>query len=277
MFKRVRSELLRNPMLGVLLAILFVLTVLAVFPSLGTSVDPSLMSVQTLSAPSMQHILGTDELGRDVYAMMIYGTRVSMAIGATAACIAVFLGVVAGCLAGFYGGLLDRLLVAVSEFFQVMPTFIIAAVIVALSGAGVTQVVIVIALLAWPKIARVIRGEVMRVRELEYVSFLRCLGKGRLSILFFDILPNAVSPVIPLAVLVVGQAIMLEASLSFVGLNSIDTMTWGKLLNSGQRFIYNAWWLSIFPGLALLITILCFNLVGDAVIKHLDPRTQYDA
>lgn len=269
-------KLARNPTLGVPVAILFVLAVIAVFPWLGTSSEPTAISYRTLSAPSAQHVFGTDELGRDVYTMMIYGTRVSMLIGATSAAIATVLGVIAGCLAGFYGGLWDRVLVAVSEFFQVMPTFIVAAVVVAMSGGGVSQVVAVIALLAWPKIARVIRGEVLRVRELEYVAYLRCLGKGRLSILFFDILPNSVAPVVPLAVLVVGQAIMLEASLSFVGLNSVDTVTWGKLLNSGQRFIYNAWWLSVFPGVALLTAILCLNLVGDAFINYLDPRTRYN-
>ena len=138
---------------------------------------------------------------------------------------------------------------------------------------GLTQVVAVIVLLAWPQIARITRGEVMRIKQLEFVDAVRCLGIREWEILATEVVPNAVAPVLAAGTLVVAQAILLEASLSFLGLSSADIISWGRMLNAGQRFLFNAWWMSVFPGLAIFLTVLAFNLLGDAVGSALNPRT----
>jgi peptide/nickel transport system permease protein len=161
----------------------------------------------------------------------------------------------------------------ISEFFQVIPGFILAAVIVAMTGTGLTQIIAVVSLLAWPQVARVMRGEVMRVKQLEFVDAVRCLGLPERTVLVGEVVPNAVAPVLAVGTLIVGQAILLEASLSFLGLSSAELVSWGRMLNSGQRFLFNAWWLSFFPGTAIFVTVLAFNLFGDAVGAVLNPRT----
>ena len=159
-----------------------------------------------------------------------------------------------------------------AEFFQVMPTFILAVLIVALAGPGLTRVVAVIAVLSWPQTARIARGEVLRLSRLEFVDGLRCLAVPEWRILLLEVLPNALGPVIALSTLVVGSAILLEASLSFLGLSDPSSVSWGKLLSAGQRFLFSAWWLSAFPGAAIFATVLAFNLLGDALRDILDPR-----
>jgi peptide/nickel transport system permease protein len=234
--------------------------------------DPYVLSNDSMMPPSAQFLLGSDELGRSVVAGVLYGTRVSLMVGFFAALMATGLGILIGSAAGFYGGWLDTTVMRVSEFFQVIPSFILAAVIVAMTGSGLTQIIVVVGILAWPQVARVMRGEVMRVKQLEFVDAVRCLGISERRILFGEVIPNAVAPVLAVGTLIVGQAILLEASLSFLGLSSPDTVSWGRMLNSGQRFLFNAWWLSLFPGVAIFLTVLAFNLFGDAVAAVLNPR-----
>jgi peptide/nickel transport system permease protein len=234
--------------------------------------DPAALSNDVMVAPSGAHWFGTDELGRDVFAGMNQGVQVSLTVGFAAALAASVLGILIGATAGFFGGKVDLALMRFSEMFQVMPSFILAAVIVALAGPGLTRVVGVIAILAWPQVARVMRGEVLRVRQLEFVDAVRCLGVREEAILLREVIPNAIAPVLAVGTLIVGQAILLEAALSFLGLSSADLISWGRMLNSGQRLLFNAPWLSIFPGAAIFLTVLAFNLVGDAVGAALDPK-----
>jgi peptide/nickel transport system permease protein len=255
---------------GAYVAIL-VLVALVTFVLPG--VDPHQITDHAMAAPSTTHLLGTDELGRDMLTGILYGAQVSLAVGVSAAFGATLLGVLLGAASGFYGGWLDLAVMRIAEMFQVVPSFILAAVIVALSGTGLTQVVLVIMLLAWPQIARITRGEVMRVKQLEFVDAVRCLGKREWEILAAEVVPNAMAPVLAAGTLVVAQAILLEASLSFLGLSSADIVSWGRMLNAGQRFLFNAWWMSVFPGLAIFLTVLAFNLLGDAVGSALNPRT----
>ena len=235
--------------------------------------DPNAISSEVMLAPSANHLLGTDELGRDVLLGIVHGIRVSLTVGFAAALGATVIGVLVGAGAGFYGGFLDLMLMRISEIFQVVPSFILAAVIVALSGPGLSQVVAVISLLAWPQVARLMRGEVMRVKHLEFVDAVRCLGVREMTILTGEIVPNTLAPALAAGSLIVGQAILLEAALSFFGLSSVDTISWGRMLNSGQRFLFNAWWLSVFPGAAIFLTVLAFNLLGDGLGSALNPRT----
>ncbi len=239
---------------------------------LVTTVDPNQITEEVLQPPSLAHPLGTDELGRDVLLGIAFGARISLAVGLFAALAATVVGGLIGSLAGFYGGAFDLLIMRIAEIFQVVPTFILAAVIVALYGAGLVQVIVVVALLAWPQTARLMRSEVMRIKGLDFVDALRCLGLREPAILFNEIIPNAFGPTVAVGTLIVGQAILLEAALSFFGLSSPDTMSWGRMLNSGQRFLNSAWWLSLFPGLAILLTVLAFNLFGDGIGAALDPR-----
>jgi peptide/nickel transport system permease protein len=235
--------------------------------------DPHEISSEVMLPPSAAHLLGTDELGRDVLLGIIHGIRVSLTVGFAAALGATVIGILVGAMAGFYGGLLDLVFMRVSEVFQVVPSFILAAVIVALSGPGLSQVVAVIALLAWPQVARLMRGEVMRVKQLEFVDAVRCLGVRESAILAGEVVPNALAPALAAGSLIVGHAILLEAALAFFGLSSVDVVSWGRMLNSGQRFLFNAWWLSVFPGAAIFVTVLAFNLLGDALGSALNPRS----
>jgi len=250
-----------------------ILALVAVTTFFLTGFDPHQISDHAMVPPSAAHLFGTDELGRDMLLGILYGSQVSLAVGVSAAIGATLLGILLGAAAGFYGGWLDLAVMRIAEMFQVVPSFILAAVIVALSGTGLMQVVAVIVLLAWPQIARITRGEVMRVKQLEFVDAVRCLGRREWEILAKEVVPNAMAPVLAAGTLVVAQAILLEASLSFLGLSSADIVSWGRMLNAGQRFLFNAWWMSVFPGLAIFLTVLAFNLLGDAIGSALNPRT----
>jgi peptide/nickel transport system permease protein len=235
--------------------------------------DPNAITPEVMRAPSLEHLLGTDELGRDVLVSIAHGIRVSLTVGFAAALGATLIGILVGSTAGFFGGAIDLAFMRISEIFQVVPSFILAAVIVALSGPGLLQVVVVISLLAWPQVARLMRGEVMRIKQLEFVDAVRCLGVRESAILTGEVVPNALAPSVAAGTLVVAQAILLEAALSFFGLSSVDIVSWGRMLNSGQRFLFNAWWLSVFPGAAIFVTVLAFNLLGDALGSALNPRS----
>jgi peptide/nickel transport system permease protein len=264
--------LVRNP--AGLASALFIafLIVVALFGPMLYPGDPLAIGDNPMVKPGGDHLLGTDDLGRDVLAELVYGVRVSLFVGCIAAFAATVMGTLIGAIAGYVGGWLDTTIMRIAEFFQVMPTFILAVVIVALMGPGLLRVVAVIALLSWPQTARVARGEVLRVSQLDFVNGVRCLGVSEWRILVGEIMPNAIGPVLALGTLIVGYAILLEASLSFLGLSSPDVVSWGRILSVGQRFLFSAWWLSVFPGLAIFLTVLAFNLFGDALGDILNPR-----
>jgi peptide/nickel transport system permease protein len=174
------------------------------------------------------------------------------------------IGTVVGAYAGFRGGILDNVIMRVAEIFQVFPAMILAALIIALTGAGLSNVVVVIVLLSWPQTARLARNEAMRLKEMDFVYAARCLGHRRAAVLLREIVPNLLAPVIALGTLIVGEAILLEAALSFLGLSAQGDVSWGRMLNEGWQVIFTAWWLSVFPGIAIFLTVLSMNLLGDA-------------
>lgn len=242
-------------------------------PALLHNPDPNGISDALVLAPAPgSHVLGTDQLGRDVLLRLLFGIRVSLTVGVLATVMAVLFGGLVGSMAGFYGRSVDSGFMRISELFQTMPSFILAAVIVALAGPGLVRVIVVIALLAWPQAARVMRGQVLQVKQLEYVDAVRCLGIPEWRLLLSEVIPNAIGPVIALAPLIVSQAILLEAALSFLGLSSPGLVSWGGMLSDGQRLLFQAWWLSVFPGLAILLTVIAFNLMGDALNDIWNPR-----
>ncbi|MET3926673.1 ABC transporter permease [Devosia sp. 2618] len=251
---------------------ILLLILITIIVPLIYSVNPMAISSNALFPPSPQHLLGTDELGRDVLQLLIHGVRVSLSVGLISALVASVLGVLIGAWAGYFGGRIDMFLMRVAEIFQVLPTFVLAAVIVAMLGPGTTRVIAVIAILAWPQIALVMRSEVYRVKQIDFVDAVRCLGYSEIYILVREVVPNALRSVVALGTLIVGQAILIEASLSFLGLSSPDVISWGGMLNSGQRYLFNAWWLSVLPGIAIFLTVLAFNFVGDALNAALNPK-----
>ena len=254
---------------------LLVVTVFVLVAVLGPWLpvpDPLAITDATLTAPSAQHLFGTDELGRDVFAGIVEGARVAAVVGFGAAAASTLFGTAVGAVAGFFGGVFDNLLMRLTEMFQVMPTLVLATLIAALYGAGTVQVIFVIAALSWPQTARVVRGSVRTLRDLEFVDAVRCLGVGRPTILLREIVPNALGPVITLGTLLVAQAILTQSGLAFLGVSEVGQVSWGGLLNSGQRFIFQAWWLSAFPGLAIMVTVVAVTLTGDWLTSATAPR-----
>ena len=220
----------------------------------------------------MGMLLGSDSLGRDVAAGIAHGARVSLLVGAVSTVAALAVGVTLGAIAGYLGGLADDLVMRFTEFFQTIPSFVLAILLVAIFTPTLSSVVFAIAIVSWPPVARVVRAEFLSLRSREFVQAAEVLGKSRLAIVVTDILPNALSPIIVLASLMVATAILLESALSFLGLGDPNLMSWGFLIGSGRSVIRIAWWMSVFPGIAIFLTVLALNLVGEGLSDALNPR-----
>ena len=250
---------------------LFVLSFLA---PLITPYDPSHLDAwHVLLPPSAQHWFGTDELGRDVFTRVIYGARVSLKVGFVAVGIAVLIGTAVGLVAGFYGGWLDSLLMRLVDIMLCFPTFFLILAVIAMLEPSIWYIMIIIGLTGWMGVARLVRAEVLTLREREFVLAARGLGASDLRIIVRHILPNAMSPVLVAATLGVAGAILTESALSFLGIGvQPPTPSWGNILTAGKDYIEFAWWLSLFPGLAILVTVLAYNLLGEGLRDALDPR-----
>jgi peptide/nickel transport system permease protein len=218
------------------------------------------------------HPLGTDGLGRDVLTSIVYGTRVSLLVAIVSTVVAVTVGVLVGAVSGYFGGRLDDLVMRVTELFQTIPSFVFAVVLIAIFTPNIGSIVAAISVVSWPPVARLVRGEFLAIRHREYVEAAVVLGVSTLRIIFVEILPNVVSPVVVLASLMVANAILLEAGISFLGLGDQNLMSWGYLIGEGRSTIRDAWWLSFFPGLAVVATVLALNLIGDGLNDALNPR-----
>lgn len=217
-------------------------------------------------------LLGGDSLGRDVAAGIAYGARVSLLIGAVSTLTAVFIGISLGAIAGYAGGSVDDGIMRFTEFFQTVPSFLLAVVLVAIFSPSIASIVAAIAIVSWPPVARVIRAEFLSLRSREFVHAAEVLGRSRPAIIFREILPNALSPIIVLASLMVASAILLESGLSFLGLGDPNLISWGFMIGAGRSVIRIAWWMSVFPGLAIFFTVLALNLVGEGLSDALNPR-----
>lgn len=222
--------------------------------------------------PGLGFPMGTDDLGRNVLAGVLYGGRVSLTVGAVSVALSTVIGVGIGLLAGYLGGAIDEVFMRIVEFFQVLPRFFVALVLVAIVGSDMWVVIFVIAILSWPLTARLIRAEVLTLRERDFVLSARLLAAPAWYVAFIEILPNALAPVVVNASLEVGRAILTEASLSFLGLADANNPSWGAMLAYGQPLMRQAWWLSVFPGVAIVLVVLGFNLIGDGLNHALNPR-----
>jgi len=259
-----RGLTLRTPgVLGAMTAIL-VLSVGALAPLLAPT-DPFAVDGPSLAPPSTGFPMGTDALGRDVLSGVIYGARTSLIVAGGVGVIALLTGAAIGLLSGYLGGWVDDALMRFTEAFQVLPRFFLALVMIAFFGPGLDRLVLVLGLTSWPLLARVVRAEVLSLRHREFVDAARVYGASSVRVMLREIFPNVLPSAIALLGLVVAQAILIEASLGFLGLGDPNTISWGAMASQAQQFLRVAWWLSLFPGLAILITVLGLNLVGNAV------------
>jgi peptide/nickel transport system permease protein len=231
------------------------------------------MDYEMMVTPSISHPLGTDDLGRDLFSRIIQGTRISLFVGVSTVAISLVLGVLMGLAAGYYGGWIDMIIMRYIDIQWAFPNFIIAVYLVAVFGAGLSNVIVAISLAFLDDFARITRGMVLTLKESQFVDAARVMGASDWRIMLRHILPNAAAPLIVQATVSVSYAILGEASLSFLGLGvESDTPTWGLILSESRSFISRAWWLGVFPGLALMITVLSINFLGDALRDILDPR-----
>jgi peptide/nickel transport system permease protein len=222
--------------------------------------------------PGGEHLLGTDSLGSDVLSNVIYGTRTSLIVGLCAVVTSTVIGLTIGSIAGYFGGRADNVLMRLTEMFQILPQFFLAIIVVALFGSSLWNIVFVIGILTWPVTARLLRAEFMTLKRREFVDAARALGMSDFDLITREILPNALPPIIVNASLQISGAILLEASLSFLGLGDPDSMSWGIMLHNAQEYFNRAWWMAAFPGMALFATTLALNLTGDGLNDALNPK-----
>ena len=247
------------------------IAVVALLAPLIAPHDPWALLGTPLSPPGSQYLLGTDLLGRDLLSGLIYGARVSLVIGLASSICAIVIGLGIGALAGYFGGLADRAAMRFTEFFQVIPSFLFAILLVAIMTPGLRSVVIAIALVTWPPVARLVRAEFLTLRNREFVEAARSLGLSHAQIIVREILPNALPPVIAVGSLMVATAILTEASLSFLGLADPNLISWGYIIGSSRPVFRQAWWLSVLPGLCLFFTVLAINLFADGLGDARNP------
>ena len=222
---------------------------------------------------SMTYPLGTDNVGRDIWSRIIHGSRISLIVGVCAVGLSMAIGVTLGLNSGFWGGRVDAVIMALVDIMLAFPQLILAFAMVAVLGPGIGNIILVLGVTGWERYARVVRAEVLALREREFVHAARAVGVSNLKIVFGHIMPNTLSSVIVMATLQTAQAILAEAALSFLGLGTGRTYpSWGQMISLGRDYLSIAWWLSTFPGLAILLTVLAINLVGDRVRDVLDPR-----
>lgn len=266
--RRLRS----SPSLLLGLVLVTIVVVGAIFAPWFTAASPMQTSALSFQPPQSQAPFGTDNLGRDILAGVLYGTRVSLFVGLMAAVMATIIGVIIGAIAGYAGGRTDQLLMRLTEMFQVIPQFFLALVLVAFIGRGLDKVIFVLGILGWPLIARVVRAQFLSLKEREFAEAARALGARDLRIGALVLLPNTLAPIIVTGTQTIGQAILLEAGISFFGLGDPNLMSLGFMVNEAQSYLYLAWWMSVFPGLGIFLAVLGFTLMGDGMNDVLNPR-----
>ena len=266
----------RNP-LGLAAAVfLAIMVALALAAPMLYPEDPLAMVARPFLWPGQNaaYPLGTDSLGRDVAAGVVWGARISLLVGFSAMAISATLGLLVGAVAGYFGGRIDDLLVKFIEIFQTPPSFVLLVVLVAIAQPAVSTVIGAVALVTWPTTARLVRAEFRSLREKDYVLAARSLGYGSARIVFREILPNALPPLIVTSSVLVATAILMESALSFLGLSDPNVVSWGSMIGAGRELLRTAWYLSAIPGVAIVLTVLALNLLGDALNDALNPRSE---
>ena len=254
--------------------IVLCLITIAIFAPVLAPFDPTTIDIHNvLSPPSGKHLLGTDELGRDLLSRMIWGSRVSLKVGIVAVGIAMIIGTIIGSVSGFYGGKTDAILMRFVDIMLAFPTFFLILAVIAILEPSIFTIMAVIGVTGWMDVARLVRAEFLSLKERDFVDAAKALGASNFRLIFRHVLPNALSPVFVAATFGIAGAILTESGLSFLGLGvQPPDPSWGNILTSGKDNIEVAWWLSLFPGLAILVTVLSYNLVGEGLRDALDPR-----
>lgn len=268
------KQLKKNKIAMFCAGIIIILILIAIFAPLIAPYDPTYQDYSAvLAEPSMAHPFGTDEYGRDILSRIIYGSRVSISIGIVAQVVASLVGVTLGSIAGYYGGRIDSVISRIMEIFQAFPDLIFAMAIMTFMGKGVVNLFIALGLLTWVRTARMIRGSVMQLKEKEYIEASRASGATTYWIIMKGLIPNCLSTIIVLVTLGIPNAIMYEASLSFLGIGIVPpTPSWGNMISAAQTFINYRPLYSIMPGVAIMITVIAFNIFGDGLRDALDPK-----
>jgi peptide/nickel transport system permease protein len=264
-----RNKLALAGLITVLIIVLAAITAPLLAPY-----DPAAIDIaHILNPPSVNHLMGTDELGRDVLSRMMFGGQISLSVGFVAEGISLAIGILLGSLAGYYGGKLDAVLMRFVDVMLTFPVFFLILAVIAITEGGIFTIMVIIGATGWMGVARLVRAEFLTLKERDFVVAARASGAGHLRIIFRHILPNALSPVFVTATFGVAGAILIESGLSFLGLGvQPPHASWGSILTSGKDNIQVAWWLSVYPGLAILLTVLSYNLVGEGLRDALDPR-----
>lgn len=249
-----------------------ILVIALAAPLIFSSGPFTIVGMPLLPPGSPGLVAGSDVLGRDMAVGLAYGARISLLVGVISTLGALGIGVLLGAIAGYYGGAVDDLLMRLTEFFQIIPTFVLLMVLVAFMQPSLSSAVIGIALISWPQVARVVRGEFLSLREREFVQAARVLGLGDARIIFTQIMPNALPPIVVISSMMVGNAILTESALSFLGLGDPNLLSWGSMIGGSRSAMWVAWWTTVFPGLCIMVTVLALNFMGDGLNDALNPR-----
>jgi peptide/nickel transport system permease protein len=262
-----KSVLIPILLLSPVLVFSLLAEVISPFNPLATGVGPQ------LSPPSLQYLMGTDQLGSDIFSQVVYGSRTALYVGVTSSLIALVIALALGIASGYYGGVLDHILMRITDLFLSIPTFVLLIIILIVYGSRLTLLTLAIGLLTWPTLARITRSQVLSLKERDFVLAAKGLGESGISIMIREILPNLWPYVIPPWMLQVGFAILVESGISFLGLGDTSTASWGRSLWLASRAFYaGAWWGAVFPGLMISLTILSFNLMGDTLNRLLAKK-----
>ena len=255
------------------LAVFFLIVAIALGAPLLFSRGPFSIVGMPLLPPGAPGLLaGSDVLGRDMAVGLAYGARISLLVGIASTICAAGIGVLLGAVAGYYGGWVDDLLMRMTEFFQIIPSFVLLMVLVAFMQPSLESTVIGIALVTWPQVARVVRGEFLSLRAREFVQAARVLGMRDTRIIFSQILPNALPPIVAVSSMMVGSAILTESALAFLGLGDPNLLSWGSMIEGSRSAMWVAWWTTVLPGLSIMVTVLALNFIGDGLNEALNPR-----
>lgn len=261
------NKQLRNGL--ILLTIILIIALLA--PILSTH-DPFELYDDILKAPGSTYLLGTDGLGRDVFSGVLYGARTSILVGVIAATISAIIGIIIGGIAGFFGGKTDLIVSEIINIFLMLPTFFLILIVVALFGSNMLNMMIIIGLTTWTSNAKLMRAQALSLKERTFIKAQTTLGKSKVRILLEHIIPNGIFPIIANTTMNISQAILLESSLSFLGLGDPNLISWGQMVFHGKSYLVNGWWVSTFSGAAIVITVLAFYLIGDGLNNILNPK-----
>lgn len=262
----------RGALLGLVVFILVVAAALAAPLLIDRDPLRIVYRPETWPFANPKYPLGTDSLGRDIFALILYGARTTLIIGFVAALTAAALGVIVGACAAWFGGWTDEVLTRITELFQTVPNILLIMTVVAILGQTIGNITLAIGVTMWPPIARLTRAEFLSLRDREFVMACRSMGMGNLRIMAFEILPNAIPPVIVLSSVIIGSSILFESAISFLGLGDPNVPSWGALIGDGRTLIRRSWYICAIPGLAIMFTVLAMNLIGDGLNDALNPK-----